>query len=188
MAKKVTPFEWPVYVTRPLLPDLSAVKENLQEVWDSQWLTNSGRQHELFEEKVAEVMCGPVITHPNLADSSSRIRPLVLAGKIAEARQAAEEFKRLAELFPGADFISDAKGEAHNFAEEGRLRAAKNYLAAGNFTAAKEQLDELRIDLNPFEVDLNPRKHMLGSGEMRGLAAYGLVSIGSNDYSGDEFF
>ena len=49
---------------------------------------------EWFQEKVAEVLQGPVITHPNLADSSSRIRPLVLAGKIAEAHRAAEEFRR----------------------------------------------------------------------------------------------
>jgi unsaturated rhamnogalacturonyl hydrolase len=49
---------------------------------------------EWFQDKVAEVLRGPIITHPNLADSSSRIRPLVLAGKIAEAHRAAEEFRR----------------------------------------------------------------------------------------------
>lgn len=47
-----------------------------------------------FHEKVQEVLAGPVITHPNIADSSSRIRPLVLAGKIAEARAANEIFHR----------------------------------------------------------------------------------------------
>jgi unsaturated rhamnogalacturonyl hydrolase len=47
-----------------------------------------------FQDKVAEVLRGPIITHPNLADSSSRIRPLVLAGRIAEAHRAAEEFRR----------------------------------------------------------------------------------------------
>ena len=50
--------------------------------------------HDWFQEKIAEVLRGPVITHPNLADSSSRIRPLVLAGKIKEALQAAGEFRR----------------------------------------------------------------------------------------------
>ncbi len=47
-----------------------------------------------FQEKIADVLRGPVITHPNLADSSSRIRPLILAGKDNEAFGAAEEFRR----------------------------------------------------------------------------------------------
>lgn len=47
-----------------------------------------------FERRVREVLAGPVITHPNLADSSSRMRPLVLAGKVAEARAANEVFQR----------------------------------------------------------------------------------------------
>lgn len=47
-----------------------------------------------FHEKVGEVLEGPVITHPNIADSSSRMRPLVMAGRIAEARSANEVFHR----------------------------------------------------------------------------------------------
>lgn len=47
-----------------------------------------------FQKKVQEVLAGPIITHPNIADSSSRMRPLVLAGKVAEARQANEVFHR----------------------------------------------------------------------------------------------
>lgn len=50
--------------------------------------------HEWFHEKVQEILEGPVITHPNIADSSSRIRPLVLAGKIDQAKQANEIFHR----------------------------------------------------------------------------------------------
>jgi rhamnogalacturonyl hydrolase YesR len=50
--------------------------------------------HDWFGEKIADVLRGPIITHPNLADSSSRIRPLVLAGHVTEARRAAEEFRR----------------------------------------------------------------------------------------------
>lgn len=49
--------------------------------------------HDWLDEKVQEVVAGPIITHPNLADSSSRIRPLVLAGKVTEALAAAEEFR-----------------------------------------------------------------------------------------------
>ena len=47
-----------------------------------------------FDERVAEVLAGPVITHPNLADSSSRMRPLVLAGKAAQARAANDIFQK----------------------------------------------------------------------------------------------
>ncbi len=50
--------------------------------------------HAWFEEKVQEVLRGAVITHPNVADSSSRMRPLVLAGKIEEAKAANEVFQR----------------------------------------------------------------------------------------------
>jgi rhamnogalacturonyl hydrolase YesR len=47
-----------------------------------------------FHEKVREVLATPVITHPNIADSSSRMRPLVIAGLVAEARAANEIFHR----------------------------------------------------------------------------------------------
>lgn len=47
-----------------------------------------------FDEKVQDVLTGRVITHPNLADSSSRMRPIVLAGKLAEARAANEIFQK----------------------------------------------------------------------------------------------
>lgn len=56
------PFSKPIYVTRPILPDLAKVQKKLQEVWDSQWLTNSGRQHELFEEKVKTLLRVPNIS------------------------------------------------------------------------------------------------------------------------------
>lgn len=39
-------FEQPIYVTRPLLPDINRVTGRLQAVWDSRQLTNFGRQHD----------------------------------------------------------------------------------------------------------------------------------------------
>ncbi len=56
------PFLKPIYVTRPVLPDLARVREKLQEVWDSQWLTNGGRQHELFEEKIKTLLRVPYLS------------------------------------------------------------------------------------------------------------------------------
>ncbi len=59
MAIRQKPFGQPIYVTRPLLPDLDQVKEKLKEVWDSQWLTNNGPQHQLFEKKLLGVLGVP---------------------------------------------------------------------------------------------------------------------------------
>ncbi len=53
------PFSKPVYITRPLLPDLNRVKLKLQEVWDSQWLTNMGKQHNLLEGKLVKFLKVP---------------------------------------------------------------------------------------------------------------------------------
>jgi dTDP-4-amino-4,6-dideoxygalactose transaminase len=39
---KLKPFEKPIYVTKPYLPDLDDFKEALKEIWDSGWLTNNG--------------------------------------------------------------------------------------------------------------------------------------------------
>lgn len=37
-----TPFEDPVYVTKPFLPKLETFCDGLQEIWENQWLTNNG--------------------------------------------------------------------------------------------------------------------------------------------------
>lgn len=39
-------FEQPIYVTRPLLPDITAVTERMEKVWNSKQLTNFGTQHD----------------------------------------------------------------------------------------------------------------------------------------------
>jgi dTDP-4-amino-4,6-dideoxygalactose transaminase len=60
--RNMTPFEKPLYISRPLLPDLSKMQEKLQEVWDSQWLTNSGAQHQLFENKIKTMLRAPYVS------------------------------------------------------------------------------------------------------------------------------
>jgi dTDP-4-amino-4,6-dideoxygalactose transaminase len=55
----IKPFEKPIYISRPLLPDLDLLKQKLKEVWDSQWLTNIGPQHQKFEEKVKSILKVP---------------------------------------------------------------------------------------------------------------------------------
>lgn len=52
----IKPFDNPIYVSRPLIPDLDMVKERLQEIWESQWLTNNGHQHALLEQQLTKVL------------------------------------------------------------------------------------------------------------------------------------
>lgn len=52
-------FDKPIYVTRPLLPDLTALAEKLREVWDAQRLTNKGPQHRLLEQRLCETLKVP---------------------------------------------------------------------------------------------------------------------------------
>jgi dTDP-4-amino-4,6-dideoxygalactose transaminase len=52
-------FNEPVYVTRPILPDLKLFASRLQDVWDSRWLANGGPQHQVFEQKVREALKVP---------------------------------------------------------------------------------------------------------------------------------
>jgi len=59
---KIEPFKEPIYITRPLLPDLDEMKKKLQEVWDSQWLTNVGPQHRFFEERLKDVLKVPNVS------------------------------------------------------------------------------------------------------------------------------
>lgn len=53
------PFDEPIYVTRPLLPSLDDVRARLEEVWDAQWLTNAGAQHERLERAIRDYLDVP---------------------------------------------------------------------------------------------------------------------------------
>ena len=52
-------FKEPIYVTRPLLPDLKELTEQLQDVWDSKWLTNFGEKHTVLQEKIRDILKVP---------------------------------------------------------------------------------------------------------------------------------
>ncbi len=56
------PFDKPIYVTRPALPDRKAVYRKIDEIWDSQWLTNIGHQHKVFESTVQEYLGVPNVS------------------------------------------------------------------------------------------------------------------------------
>ncbi len=60
--RTIKPFEKPIYVTRPLLPDLRELTKKLEEVWASQWLTNNGPQHVLLEKKLGLLLKVPSLS------------------------------------------------------------------------------------------------------------------------------
>ncbi|MCL6583029.1 MAG: DegT/DnrJ/EryC1/StrS family aminotransferase [bacterium] len=62
MIKEHKPFAQPIYVTRPILPNLEELTEKLKEVWESKWLTNNGPQHQLLEEKLRQLLKVPYLS------------------------------------------------------------------------------------------------------------------------------
>jgi dTDP-4-amino-4,6-dideoxygalactose transaminase len=52
----IEPFEEPIYVTRPTLPDRKEVFRKIDEIWDSRWLTNVGAQHKQFEMELKKYL------------------------------------------------------------------------------------------------------------------------------------
>jgi dTDP-4-amino-4,6-dideoxygalactose transaminase len=56
------PFDKPVYLTRPMLPDLGLVQSKLEEIWEAQWLTNNGRQHRELEKALCKVLKTPCLS------------------------------------------------------------------------------------------------------------------------------
>jgi dTDP-4-amino-4,6-dideoxygalactose transaminase len=55
----LTPFDKPIYISRPLLPNLDEFTERLKEIWDSKWLANSGPQHVAFEKELSDKLKVP---------------------------------------------------------------------------------------------------------------------------------
>ncbi len=55
-------FKKPIYITRPVLPDLKEITKKLEEIWESKWLTNNGPQHQIFEEKIQKVLKVPYVS------------------------------------------------------------------------------------------------------------------------------
>ncbi len=60
--ENLKPFEKPIYVTRPILPELGEFTGKLQEIWGSCWLTNNGAQHQLLEERLIGLLKVPSLS------------------------------------------------------------------------------------------------------------------------------
>ncbi len=52
-------FPQPIFVTRPIMPDLDRVTEKLKEVWEAIWLSNGCAQHKALEEQVRLFLKAP---------------------------------------------------------------------------------------------------------------------------------
>lgn len=62
ICNKYKSFNEPIYVTRPILPDLNELNDKLKEVWDSQWLTNNGTQSQSLELRLQEILKTPFLS------------------------------------------------------------------------------------------------------------------------------
>ena len=51
-----------IFVTQPLLPELSDVNAQIAEIWESKWLTNMGKKHNLLENRLKEVLKVPNVS------------------------------------------------------------------------------------------------------------------------------
>src|SRR4030042_6762044 len=47
-----TPFDKPIFVTRPFLPPLEEFSQGLNEIWNTRWLTNDGPILQSFTQKL----------------------------------------------------------------------------------------------------------------------------------------
>lgn len=80
----IQPFSKPIYVTRPILPDLKSVVTHLRDVWDSQLLTNNGPKHQLLEAKLRDYLSVPALSLFNNGTSALLValRALELSGEV----------------------------------------------------------------------------------------------------------
>jgi len=78
------PFDEPIYVTRPLLPELKEVYHELEKIWASKWLTNNGTEHQIFEEKIRQRLKVPNVSLFNNGTTALlvAINSLVLKGEV----------------------------------------------------------------------------------------------------------
>ena len=82
--KKILPFAEPIYITRPIFPDLKEFTNELKDVWKSQWLSNNGPKLLLFEKKIKKVLDVPHVSLFNNGTTALliAIKALKLTGEV----------------------------------------------------------------------------------------------------------
>ncbi|MCY3020613.1 MAG: tetratricopeptide repeat protein [Planctomycetota bacterium] len=110
---------------------------------------------------------GPAAVEPTPEKQSAKAKRLQ---GIGDSRQAAEQFKRLGNVYSESDL-----------AEEGLVLSARNYLAAGDYTKCREQLTELRRRYaNPAFLDVIGEVEIaLGRGFLEGKGEGGTYRLAS---------
>lgn len=81
---RIKPFPSPIYITRPILPDLRLFQKKLQEIWKSQWFTNNGPQHQQFEKEIKKALKVPYLSLFNNGTIAllTAIKALKLSGEV----------------------------------------------------------------------------------------------------------
>jgi dTDP-4-amino-4,6-dideoxygalactose transaminase len=74
----------PIHITRPILPDLKVFTEELKDIWKSQWLSNNGPKHQLFEKKIKIFLKVPYVSLFNNGTIAfiTAIKALNLSGEV----------------------------------------------------------------------------------------------------------
>jgi dTDP-4-amino-4,6-dideoxygalactose transaminase len=54
--QSIIPFEKPIYVTVPILPEAKKLRAGIDKIYSSKWLTNMGSFHEELENKITEYL------------------------------------------------------------------------------------------------------------------------------------
>jgi tetratricopeptide (TPR) repeat protein len=110
---------------------------------------------------------GPQAVDPTAEKQEAKAKRLQ---SIGDTRQAADQFKRLADVYSES-----------SEAEEGLILAAKNYLAAGDFTHCREEINELRRRYaNPTFLDaIGEVEIALGRGFLEGKGEGGTYTLKS---------
>ncbi|MFS1512905.1 DegT/DnrJ/EryC1/StrS family aminotransferase [Chengkuizengella sp. SCS-71B] len=80
----ISKFNEPIMVTRPLLPSLQNINNQLQEIWESKWITNNGPKNKELREALKEYLA---VNHLSLFSNGTLglllgIKSLELTGEV----------------------------------------------------------------------------------------------------------
>ena len=81
---RVSPFDEPIYVIRPVLPSLDELNVKLEEIWRSKQLTNGGAQHRELERRLKDHLDVPQLSLFNNGTTALMVacRALGLSGEV----------------------------------------------------------------------------------------------------------
>lgn len=74
----------PIYVTRPIIPDMALFQEKLKAIWDSKIFSNQGMQHQLLEKELSTLLKVPNLSLFNNGTIAliTAIKSLRLSGEV----------------------------------------------------------------------------------------------------------